>query len=40
MSAALCVRSASEANLTRRLDHQEGVVAIFSAASHTFQTIQ
>ena len=38
--AAPCARSASKANSTRWLDHQEGVVAMASAACHTFQAIQ
>ena len=40
MSAAPCARSASEANLTRWLDHHEGVVAMASAAPRTFQGTQ
>ena len=39
MSGAPCARNVSEANPTRQQDHQEGVVAIASAASQTFQTI-
>ena len=40
MSAAPCARSASEANLTRRLDHHERVVAMASAAPRTIQATQ